>query len=77
MERTRNAWKCPLFGDLCEMNDKTLPTYEDVMKCYEWFRHKIKHEKDTKKEPTYKELEVIVVQKIEEINEEIEEKVNG
>lgn len=30
-----------------------------------------------KKEPTYKELEVIVVQKIEEINEEIEEKVNG
>lgn len=64
MERTRNSWKCPLFGDLCELKDNILPTYEDVMKFYEWTRHTLKYERETKKEPTYKEIETIVVAKI-------------
>lgn len=67
MERTRNSWKCPLFGVICDLKDNTLPIYEDVMKFYEWTRHKMKFENGTKKEPTYKELEAIVINKLCEI----------
>ncbi|KAJ8728603.1 hypothetical protein PYW07_006299 [Mythimna separata] len=67
MDRTREKWKCPLFGDTCDLKENMLPTYEDVMKFYEWNRRKIKLDKDTKKEPTYKEIEAIVVAKIVEI----------
>lgn len=67
MERIRNAWKCPLFGDSCDIKDNMLPTYEDVMKFYKWTRHKVKHVKETKKEPTYKELGNIVVARVENI----------
>lgn len=67
MERTRNSWKCPLFGDLCDLKDNILPTYEDVMKFYEWIRHMLKFEKETKKEPTYKEIEAVVVEKLIQI----------
>jgi len=67
MERTRNAWKCPLFGDSCDVEDNILPTYQDIMKFYEWTRHKIKYENETKKEPTYKEIETIVISRIENI----------
>ncbi|CAH0546980.1 unnamed protein product [Brassicogethes aeneus] len=44
-----------------------LPTYEEVIKFYEWNRHKIKNDKETKKEPSYKELETVVVARIKEI----------
>ena len=37
------------------------------MKFYEWNRHKIKRDNETNKEPTYKDIENIVVAKIEEI----------
>lgn len=67
MERTRNSWKCPIFGDVCDLKDNILPSYEDVVKFYEWTRHKLKHERETKKEPTYKEIEAIVVPKLIEI----------
>ncbi|GBP34420.1 Esterase FE4 [Eumeta japonica] len=67
MEGTRNSWKCPLFGDLCDLKDNILSSYEDVMKFYEWTRHKLKHEREIKKEPTYKEIEAIVVPKLIEI----------
>ncbi|KAE9521573.1 hypothetical protein AGLY_018037 [Aphis glycines] len=67
MERPRNAWKCPLFGDSCDVEDNILPTYQDIMKFYEWTRHKIKYENETKKEPTYKEIETIVISRIENI----------
>lgn len=67
MARSRNTWKCPLFGETCDINDNMLPTYEDVMKFYEWTRRKIKYEKETKKEPTYKELETVVVARVEDI----------
>jgi len=67
MERSRNVWKCPLFGDACDIRDNRLPTYEEVMKFYEWTRHKIKYDMETKKEPTYKELKAIVVARIENI----------
>lgn len=56
-----------MFGDLCDLKDNILPSYEDVMKFYEWTRHKLKHESETKKEPTYKEIEAIVVPKLIEI----------
>lgn len=67
MKRSRIAWKCTLIGDTCYIKDNMLPTYEDVMKFYEWTRYNIKYDKETKKEPTYKELETIVVTKIENI----------
>lgn len=54
MERTRSKWKCPLFGDASEINSNMLPTYENVMKFYEWNRHKIKREKEYKKNPLIK-----------------------
>ncbi|GBP27482.1 hypothetical protein EVAR_14303_1 [Eumeta japonica] len=37
------------------------------MKFYEWTKHKLKHERETKKEPTYKEIEAVVVPKLIEI----------
>lgn len=67
MERTRTKWKCPLFGDSSDMKSSMLPTYEDIVNFYEWNRHKIKSENETNKEPTYKEIEDIVVAKMEEI----------
>lgn len=67
MDTTRKKWKCPLFGNTCDLKDNMLPTYEDVMKYYEWNRRNIKLDRDTKKEPTYKEIQAIVVSKITEI----------
>lgn len=67
MENTRDKWKSPLFGDPCELKDNMLPTYADVMKYYEWVRRKIKLERNTKKEPSYKEIEAIVVTKVANI----------
>lgn len=37
------------------------------MKFYKWTRHTLKYERETKKEPTYKEIETIVVAKLMEI----------
>ncbi|GBM70632.1 hypothetical protein AVEN_117343-1 [Araneus ventricosus] len=67
MDRTRSEKKCALFGVSSDMKSNMLPTYEDVMKFYEWNRHKIKCDNETNKEPTYKEIEDIVVEKIEDI----------
>ncbi|CAH0554916.1 unnamed protein product [Brassicogethes aeneus] len=57
-------WNCPLFGDVCDLKDNILPTYAEVMKFYEWTRRNIKHLRETKKEPIYKEIEIIVVSKL-------------
>lgn len=67
MNRTRSTWKCPLFGDLSDLKCNVLPTYEDVMKFYEWSKHTNKRSKETNKEPTFKELVNIVALKIEHI----------
>lgn len=68
MERTRNTTKCPFFGDVCDIKDNNiLPTYADVMKCYEWTRRQIKWNKNTQKEPTFQEIAIIVTDKIEKI----------
>ncbi|CAH2019247.1 unnamed protein product [Acanthoscelides obtectus] len=67
MERTRNSWKCPIFGDLNDLKDNVLPTYGDVMRFYEWTRHRLKYERERNKEPTYKEIEAIVVARLIEI----------
>jgi hypothetical protein len=47
-------------------------TYKELMKFYECIRYKIKYENmkyenETKKEPTYKEIESIVISKVENI----------
>ncbi|GBN38681.1 hypothetical protein AVEN_89890-1 [Araneus ventricosus] len=49
------------------MKGNMLPTYKDVMKFYEWNRHKVKCDNETNKEPTYKEIEDTVMEKNEEI----------
>lgn len=67
MQRTRSVFKCPLFGDVCEMKENVLPTYEDVVKYYEWTRHQLKLQSETAKEPIFGEIADIVVSRIENI----------
>lgn len=67
MQRTRSMFKCPLFGDICEIKENVLPTYEDVMKYYEWTRHQLKLQLETAKEPTFAEIADIVTSRIENI----------
>lgn len=66
-QRTRSVFKCPLFSDICELKENVLPTYEDVMKYYEWTRHQLKLQLETAKEPTFAEIADIVTSKIENI----------
>ena len=67
MEKTRSAFKCPLFGCIVDIKDNYLPTYEDVMKYYEWTRHQLKLQLETAKEPTFSQVADIVVPRIEGI----------
>lgn len=67
MNRTRKAWECPVFGTTSDLKNNMLPTYEDIIKCYEWNRLDIKMAKNTKKEPSFQEVADIVVEKIENI----------
>lgn len=67
MEKTRSAFKCPLFGCIVDIKDNYLPTYEDVMKFYEWTRHQLKLQLETAKEPTFSQVADIVVPRIEGI----------
>lgn len=67
MNRTRKSFKCSIFGDTSDLKDNMLPTYEEVIKCYEWTRFEIKNSKNTKKEPNFQEVADIVTAKIENI----------
>lgn len=67
MERTRKCFKCPLLGELCDIKDNVLPTYEDVIKYYEWTRREAKFNRSSHKEPTFLEIADIVAKKIEGI----------
>lgn len=67
MQRTRSVFKCPVLGDICELKDNVLPTYDDVIKLYEWTRHQRKLELETAKEPIFAEIADIVTSRIENI----------
>ncbi|CAG9791464.1 unnamed protein product [Diatraea saccharalis] len=67
MQRTRSVFKCPLLGDVCEMKENVLPSYEDVMKYYEWTRHQLKLLLETAKEPIFGEIADIVTSRAENI----------
>lgn len=70
MNRTRKAYQSSIFGQTSDLKDNMLPRYEDIIKCYEWTRFEIKVANDTKKEPTFEEVETIVTEKIENIRKE-------
>jgi len=40
--KTRKTTTCPIFGNPKELDSRLLPTYEGVMKCYLWWKHKLK-----------------------------------
>lgn len=65
MNRTRKAFKCPIFGDTSDLRDNMLPTYQEIIKCYEWTRFELKMSKNTKKEPNFQEVSNIVTEKVE------------
>lgn len=65
MAFTRNNLKCPIFGESAELKDNLLPTYESVMKFYEWTRQDLKIRYGTTKEPTFNQIADIVTNKIE------------
>ncbi|GBP00984.1 hypothetical protein EVAR_2278_1 [Eumeta japonica] len=62
MEKTRSASKCPIFGECCELKRNSLPTYEDIVKHYEWTRLSMK---TSKKEPKFSEIADKIVPEIE------------
>jgi len=39
---TRRSTRCPVFGAPKEMSDVVLPTYEDMMKNFLWWKHMMK-----------------------------------
>ncbi|GBP06283.1 Protein asteroid homolog 1 [Eumeta japonica] len=38
MSNNRQPQKCPIFGTIEDIKENVLPTYHDLMKCYEWNR---------------------------------------
>jgi hypothetical protein len=40
--KTRIATMCPVFGAPQELCGIALPTYEGIMKCYIWWKNKLK-----------------------------------
>lgn len=58
---------CPVFGEAKQFISNVLPTFEDVMKCYEFHRFNIKQLKETKKEPLILEISEIVALEVEDI----------
>ncbi|CAH1968197.1 unnamed protein product [Acanthoscelides obtectus] len=67
MPRTRSVFKCPVLGVICELKYNVLPTYDDVIKLYEWTRHQRKLRLETAKEPVFAEIADIVTSTIENI----------
>jgi hypothetical protein len=64
--KTRKTTMCPVFGTPQELSGIVLPTYESVMKCYMWWKHKLKPTSDTK-EPTVMDICERVSLEIEKI----------
>lgn len=74
MESRSKSYRCPIFGSIGDLKTNVLPTYQDVMKCYEWERQQLKNKKisnatklQSKKEPSFSEIADIVTKKVEDI----------
>lgn len=67
METRRQSYQCPIFGSVEDIKDNLLPTYEDVMKCYEWNRLQLKISRNTIKEPSFLDIAELVSQKVEDV----------
>lgn len=67
METRRQSYQCPIFGSVEDIKDNVLPTYEDVMKCYEWNRLQLKICRNTIKEPSFLDVAELVTKKVEDI----------
>lgn len=67
MESKRIKYKCPIFGTIGELKENVLPTFQDVMKFYEWTRIQLKIQQGSNKEPSFSQIAEIVAQKIEDI----------
>lgn len=67
MQTTRKSYKCPLFGNIEDLRDNVLPSYENAMKYYEWTRFHLKIKKNSNKEPFFSEIAEIVSMRIENI----------
>ncbi|GBP67308.1 hypothetical protein EVAR_97926_1 [Eumeta japonica] len=65
MSNNRQPHKCPIFGTIEDIKENVLPTYQDVMKCYEWNRLQVKIKNVSNKEPAFSEIAEIVTRKVE------------
>ena len=65
MGTRRQSYRCPIFGSVKDIKDNVLPTYEDVMKCYEWNRLQLKIGRNTIKEPSFLNIAEFVSQKVD------------
>lgn len=65
METRSQCYFCPIFGNVEDINDNVLPTFEDVMKCYEWNRLQLKITRNTTKEPSFLDIAKLVAQRVE------------
>ncbi|CAH2100532.1 unnamed protein product [Euphydryas editha] len=65
MAFTRKNLKCPIFGESAELRDNLLPTYESVIKFYEWTRQDLKIRYGTTTELTFNQIADIVTNKTE------------
>ena len=61
METRRQSYQCPIFGSVQDIKDNVLPTYEDVMKYYEWNRLQLKISRNTIKEPSFLDIAELVL----------------
>ena len=57
---TKSSW--PIFRNPCELSERVLPTYFDVIKCYMHERQLIKQK--SKKEPLASEILDIIPEKL-------------
>ncbi|GBP96300.1 Protein FAM200A [Eumeta japonica] len=56
MSNNRQPHKCPIFGTIEDIKENVLPTYQDVMKCYEWNKLQVKIKNVSNKEPAFSEI---------------------
>ena len=66
METRRQSYQCPIFGSVEDIKGNVLPTYEDVMKCYEWNRLQVKISMNTVKQPSFLDVAEVVSGRVED-----------
>lgn len=62
--KTRTKTLCPVFGPGKDFDERVLPTFFDVMKCYIHVRDELKPNLNSK-EPNFNEISEIVVTKLQ------------